>query len=58
MEKAAEFRAEAAKCRALAKGTRDPVIARNLVELADEYDEEARRLDGQPDAQPPMPTAD
>ena len=42
----------------MAQGARDPVIARNLLELADEYDEEAQRLDGPPDAEPPMPIPD
>ena len=45
MERAAHFRSEAAKCRALAKTVRDPMTTKNLLALAADYDEQALDLD-------------
>ena len=55
METAAEFRAEAAKCRALAKYARDSMTERNLLALAEDYDAHAQRLEGEPEAEAPQP---
>lgn len=57
MHDAAYYRAHAAKCRELADSTYDESVAANLHMLAADYDEEARKLEGDPDAEsPPMPT--
>ena len=56
MESAAHFRAEAAKCRELAKHARDTMTARNLLALAEEYESRAQGLEDEPEAEPPMPT--
>lgn len=45
MESAADFRSKAAKCRALAAAARDEVTARNLLALADDYEEQAAELE-------------
>ena len=58
MESAAQFRTEAAKCRALAKVARDKLTANNLRALAEDYDAEAERLEGALSAQPPLRPAD
>ena len=55
MESAAHFRAEAARCRDLARHARDEMTARNLLALAEEYDAQAQRLEDEPEAEPPMP---
>ena len=44
MDEAARFRAEAKKCRDLARLAGDPMTAANLRALADDYETEARRL--------------
>ena len=58
MESAAEFRAQAAKCRALAKQARDHMTVKNLLALAEEYEAQAKALESGPLPQPPMPTPD
>ena len=55
MESAAHFRAEAAKCRALARYARDRMTARNLLALAEDYEAQARWLEPAPVAEPPNP---
>ena len=52
---AAHLRAEAAKCRSLAKGARDKMIAKNLLALAGEYEEEAERAEQELKVEPRMP---
>jgi hypothetical protein len=42
----------------LADRTHDPATAANLRMLADDYDTEARKLENNPSAEPPMPTPD
>ena len=49
------FRAQAAKCRDLASRTHDEGTAANLRMLATDYEEEARKLEAGPDAEPPIP---
>ena len=44
MDEAARIRAEAKKCRDLARQAGDPMTAANLRALAEDYDAEARRL--------------
>jgi len=44
MDEAARMRAEAKKCRDLARQAGDPMTAANLRALAEDYDAEARRL--------------
>ena len=58
MDSAAEFRAAAAKCRALAKHARDEMTATNLLALARDYEEQAERLAPRAEPAPPMPTPD
>ena len=58
MESAAQFRAEAAKCRALAKLARDKLTANNLRALAEDYDAEAEQLEVATPAEPPLRPAD
>ena len=52
---AAHLRSEAAKCRSLAKGARDKMMAKNLLALAGEYEVEAKQAEQAPRSQPPMP---
>ncbi len=58
MESAAEFRAQAAKCRALAKHARDRMTVKNLLALAEDYEAQAQALESGALPQPPMPTPD
>lgn len=53
MYTAAYFREKAARFRALAQGA-DEASAASLLQLADDYEAEARKLE--PDAEPPIPT--
>ena len=55
MESADHFRAEAAKCRALARYARDRMTVRNLLALAEDYEAQARRLEPSPVADLPNP---
>ena len=55
MESAAHFRAEAAKCRSLARYARDRMTVRNLLALAEDYEAQARQLEPTPVAGPPNP---
>jgi hypothetical protein len=54
MESAADFRSKAANCRALAGTARDEVSARNLLALADEYDEQAMECEAAAEARPTL----
>lgn len=54
MTTVAHFRSQAAKCRDLAKHADEPTAA-NLLFLAEEYEAEARKLESEPDAEPPSP---
>lgn len=54
MHAPAYYRDQAACFRELAKDS-DDVTAVNLIQLAEDYEAEARRLE--PDAEPPMPSA-
>ncbi len=54
MTGAAQLRAQAAKCRALARRATDRQVAANLLSLAAEYDGEADRLE--PADPPSLPT--
>ena len=58
MKSAAEYRAEAAKCRALAGHARDRMTANNLLALAEDYEAQAAQLAGGDDPKPLMPTPD
>ena len=58
MKSAAELRAEAAKCRALAKQARDRMTVKNLLALAEEYEAQAQGLESGPVPRPPMPSPD
>ena len=58
MESATEFRAEAAKCRALASHARDSMTARNLLALAEDYEHQAQQLESAAELQPPLRPAD
>ena len=58
MESAAEFRAQAAKCRALAKQARDRMTVKNLLALAEDYEAQAQAVESSPISRPPMPTLD
>ena len=53
MNGAAQLRAQAASCRALARRATDGQVAANLRSLAEEYESEAERLDPAPP--PPLP---
>ena len=55
MLSAAHFRSEALNCRALAKVARDPMIAKNLLDLAKDYEAQARKLDQEVVAEAPLP---
>lgn len=54
VEDAAFLRAQAKKCRALARGQVDERTQANLLALAEEYEEQARRLET-PNEPPPAP---
>jgi hypothetical protein len=56
MDEAARIRAEAKKCRDLARQAGDPMTAANLRALADDYDAEARRLLADDAPIPSIPT--
>ncbi len=57
MSDPAYYRAQAAKCRELADTTYDESVAANLHMLAGDCEEEARKLEGEPDPEPPpVPT--
>ena len=58
MDSAAQFRAEAAKCRSLARVARDSMTAKNLLALAEDYEAEAVRLEASPKAEPPLRQAE
>jgi len=58
MESAAEFRAQAAKCRALAKQARDRMTVKNLLALAEDYEAQAEGIEGGPVPRPTLPTPD
>lgn len=58
MKNAAECRAEAAKCRALAKHARDRMTANNLLALAQEYESQAAKLDADAGPKPELPAPD
>ena len=45
MQGARHFRSEAAKCRSLAKTARDKMTAINLLDLACDYDSQAKQID-------------
>ena len=45
MESAAHYRSEAAKCRTLARTARDEVTMKNLLALADDYEDQADALE-------------
>ena len=51
-DEAKRFRQRAFDCRELAKGTRDPRDEQLLVEIADELDQEADRIDAESDTTP------
>ena len=55
MQGAAHFRTEAAKCRTLARVARDRMTEKNLLALAEEYEAQARQLEAESGAEPPMP---
>ena len=58
MKSAADFRAQAAKCRALAKQARDRMTVNNLLALAEDYEAQAQALESGPDPRSPMPSPD
>ncbi len=51
--RAAELRAQAARCRRLAAGVDHAITARTLTELAAEYEEQAARLGAAEETSPP-----
>ena len=53
VEDAVFLRAQAQKCRALARGQVDERTQANLLALAEEYEDQARRMEGGPAAEPP-----
>ena len=58
MQGAAHFRSEAAKCRTLAKIARDPMTARNLLDLASDYEAKAMQMELDDKPRPSMPAPD
>jgi hypothetical protein len=58
MESAAELRAQAAKCRALAKQARDRMTVKNLLALAEDYEAQAQTLESSLVPRPTLPTPD
>jgi hypothetical protein len=58
MKSAADYRAEAAKCRALARHARDAMTANNLLALAEDYETQAALLEAGAGPKPDLPTPD
>ena len=58
MQGAAHFRSEAAKCRTLAKIARGPMTARNLLDLASDYEAKAKQMELDDKPRPSMPAPD
>lgn len=58
MRHAAYYRELAAQCQVLAALTLDQAVRDRLLLLAEEYESDAARLDGEPEAEPPMPGPD
>jgi hypothetical protein len=55
MSDAEHCRAQAAKCRLLAKATADKRTLANLLLLAEDYEQEALKLERGPDPELPLP---
>jgi hypothetical protein len=58
MQDAAQCRAQAEKCRSLARGLTDQDLIATLLAMAEDYEAEAGRLDAGPTPEQPNPVAE